>query len=225
MLPDQRKLVHLQNHAPLSAARCVGAIHPKAFFKLAPTGLYREGYLSRARQIPETTGFFCMYATNHGEKTYTTNNIFLLPELDFTKLQPDGEATPYYLNFSHDTPQTASVIAFVKPGRKLADRHHADYRALKKQEEGLHRQRLGALCPEVLRDLRFVASSTPGTQKKYVGYSGGYGLMHDAGHANILPVTKLPGVYLAGQSVVAPGLLGSIISAFLLDKIIEAEQS
>ena len=45
-------------------------------------------------------------------------------------------------------------------------------------------------------------------------------MMHDINGPVVLPVTKIPGVFLTGQAVVTPGLLGAVISSFLLYKII-----
>ena len=219
------KVVSLKNHPPLTVNRCVSTIHPRDFFSIAPPEIYRAGYLARARQVPDTTGFFCLYATACGSQRYHHNNIFLLPELDFSKIQPDGNATPYYVNFSHGKPQAVNIIVFVPADGDLVDRARPGYRELKQSAAETHRQRLAELCPDVAKNLQFIGAATPGTQKFFTGSGAGYGLMHDATHTPLFPVTKIPGLYLAGQSVVAPGLLGAIISAFVVDQIISAELS
>jgi all-trans-retinol 13,14-reductase len=42
-----------------------------------------------------------------------------------------------------------------------------------------------------------------------------YGTGHTIDQFNPIPATRIPGLLLAGQSVVAPGILGAVISAFL----------
>jgi all-trans-retinol 13,14-reductase len=43
-----------------------------------------------------------------------------------------------------------------------------------------------------------------------------YGVKHKIGQFNPMPVTKSKTLYLAGQAVVAPGIMGAVISAFLV---------
>jgi all-trans-retinol 13,14-reductase len=57
--------------------------------------------------------------------------------------------------------------------------------------------------------------------KRYVNYYGSYGVMHKADSAAVLPLTKIPGLFVAGQAVAAPGLIGAMVSAFLLDKVMQ----
>jgi len=73
-----------------------------------------------------------------------------------------------------------------------------------------------AMCPE-LASVRFVAGATPLTLRDYLRAPRGglYGSKHSIHQINPMPVTRLPNLFLAGQSIIAPGLMGAMISAFL----------
>ena len=73
-----------------------------------------------------------------------------------------------------------------------------------------------AMCPE-LASVRFVEGATPLTLRDYLRAPRGglYGIKHSIHQINPMPVTRIPNLFLAGQSIIAPGLMGAMISAFL----------
>jgi len=212
------KLLHSADGSIVAADECISTLHAKDFLRIAPPGLYRSGYRARALNIPETVGFLSMYALNTGEPT-PPKNYFVLPDLDFKRFPPDGPQSAYHLNISGSASQTAILIALTPAAHGLSDRSDPGYQRRKAEVIQAHWEEFSSWCPELMSHLTMVAASTPATQKRYTGYCGGYGLMHDVNYSPILPVTKIPGIFLGGQSVVAPGILGTMISSFLLDKL------
>jgi all-trans-retinol 13,14-reductase len=71
--------------------------------------------------------------------------------------------------------------------------------------------------PDLKGRVHVLDFSTPLTLRDYSGSPFGsmYGAKHRIEQYNPFPMTSVKGLYLAGQSIVAPGLLGTIISAFL----------
>ena len=59
--------------------------------------------------------------------------------------------------------------------------------------------------------------ATPLTFRHYTGSpSGGvYGVKRRVGQFNPIPPTRVKGLYLTGQAVVLPGLMGAMVSAFV----------
>lgn len=213
------KLLHSADGSVVAADRCISTLHAKAFLELAPPGLYRPSSRSRAMEIPETAGFLCMYALHDGP-AWDAATFFLLPDLEVSHFPSERSRSLYELHFTHTAPRTASIVALAPETGRLADRKDPLYRERKQEAVRAHWEQLSRWCPDLTRRLTLVASSTPATQMQYTGYTSGYGLMHDCFHGQILPMTKIPGIYLAGQSVVAPGILGTMISAFLSDTLI-----
>ena len=76
---------------------------------------------------------------------------------------------------------------------------------------------------DTAENLEFLDSSSPLTTKKYVGYTGSYALEHDMHKMTLFPMTKIKGLFLSGQSVITTGFLGAIITAYVIDKIMEKQ--
>lgn len=192
---------------------CISSIHPKEFLKIAPANVYRESYKARVNALEETPPFFTLYGVLDGEYT-PKSNIFYLRELDINKVfSGESKEKSYYINFSPAKPQAVSVICFCDDDWPRG----AGYKAKKEAYAAQVERDVRAL----LRGVKYVAASTPATSVSYMGYASSYGVMHDVNKTKILPMTKIKGVYLTGQSVVAPGLFGTIITSLLVDKILE----
>jgi all-trans-retinol 13,14-reductase len=73
-----------------------------------------------------------------------------------------------------------------------------------------------ASVPE-LENVEFLGGATPLTLRDYLHSPLGslYGPTHNLEQWSPLPVTKIKGLYLAGQGVLSPGILGAIISAYI----------
>jgi len=71
-------------------------------------------------------------------------------------------------------------------------------------------------CPQ-LPQLELLDLATPLTLHDYSLAPEGavYGVGRYLGQYNPQPVTRLPGLYLAGQAVAGPGLLGTLVSSYL----------
>ncbi|SBV92684.1 putative All-trans-retinol 13,14-reductase [uncultured delta proteobacterium] len=90
---------------------------------------------------------------------------------------------------------------------------YAEFKAEKLDE---FREALYVACPETA-SVRFLDGATPLTFRDYTHSPSGsvYGRKHTLMQHNPQPATRVPGLWLAGQSIVAPGVLGAVISAFL----------
>ena len=81
---------------------------------------------------------------------------------------------------------------------------------------------LAAVYPELSENIRFTECATALTLRDYSHSPFGslYGVKHKVGQYNPLPLTKAKGLFLAGQAIAAPGILGAVVSAFLVCGII-----
>jgi all-trans-retinol 13,14-reductase len=68
-------------------------------------------------------------------------------------------------------------------------------------------------CPE-LAEAEILAGATPLTNRDFLESPGCglYGAKHSLHQFSPLPITRIPNLWMAGQSVIAPGVLGAIIS-------------
>lgn len=216
------KKIILADNKEFSCGICISTIHPKEFLKIAPQNVYREGYKTRVSELEETPGFFTLYAKYKGPRA-DASNIYLLSDLNISNcFNPQIKNSSYYLNFSGEKEQSVSVISLVSSAGDAWDRAKPDYKERKNAYAATVKNDINKRVPQIAKYLEYLDVSTPATERRYAGYAGGYGLMHDARKSKILPMTKISGLYLSGQSVLVPGLLGTIITSLMVDKMTEA---
>ena len=211
------KKVYFEDGTEIGCDICVSSIHPKELIKIAPGNIYRKNGAERIEKIEETPSFFALYGVLPEKEKYNCTNMAFMGGAE--KEGFSGES-PAYINFSDTDPQAVCVVAFVKPDEVFWDRKESGYKERKRALADKIKAETQKLCPEIAAKIQYCDSASPATYKSYVNYFGGYGIMHDAADVKILPATKVPGIFLTGQAVVTPGLLGALISSFLLDKLI-----
>ncbi|MFA5808338.1 MAG: NAD(P)/FAD-dependent oxidoreductase, partial [bacterium] len=91
------------------------------------------------------------------------------------------------------------------------------YRRFKEGITGRMENLVKRYCPELGRATACAESSTPLTVRDFGNApSGGlYGVKHKVGQYNPVPLTRVKGLYLAGQAVTSPGILGAVLSGFM----------
>ena len=74
-----------------------------------------------------------------------------------------------------------------------------------------------ASSPEIADRIIDMECATPLTLRDYTNspYGSLYGVKHRVGQYNPMPVTRLKGLFLAGQAITAPGIMGAMMSGFL----------
>jgi len=217
------KTICFEDGARMKCDFCVSSVHPKEFIKMAPEGVYRANAAKRIKDIEETPAFFVLYGILRDSKKYKCSNIAFVNTADYARPLYSGEVLPAYINFSDTDPQSVCVVAFVKPDKIYWDRNMPEYEEKKQKTAKEIKDKFAKIAPEIASKIEYCDIATPATFKKYVNYYSGYGIMHASDGVNVLPVTKIPGIFLTGQAVVTPGLLGALISSFLLYKIIERD--
>jgi phytoene dehydrogenase-like protein len=144
-------------------------------------------------------------------------------------LEPDSYEKDHVntlsINFSESNPSSVSFMLSVDSDEKSWNISPDEYAKKKKLISLQIKDYLKDKWADILDKVDFVDMASPQTMKRYVNYYGGYGVMHRIDTANVLPITKIPGLFTIGQAVVSPGFIGAMISAFLLDKIYESKMS
>jgi len=202
---------------------CISTIHPKEFLNIAPEKVYRESYKSHIKEKNETPGFFTVYAKNNGKKVENTN-IFALSSCNLDSFFDfNNENKSLHLNFSDTDPQALNITCLVPSDINFWKKDRQEYLKQKEYFVNLIKKNLNEKLKDIADNLEFLDASSPLTTKKYVGYTGSYALEHDMHKITLFPMTKIKGLYLSGQSVITTGFLGAIITAYLIDKIMEKQ--
>lgn len=218
---NDKKTVKFSDSSVIECDICISAVHPKEFAKIAPEGTYRKNHIERIDNLEETPAFSVLYGALEKGIRYKTINKAFLKKNNFDEVFPMGKEQIFYLNFSNTDPQAVCAVLFSDPSEKLWDLPQKEYKEKKKEVEKEIKAKIQFYYPEILGKIMFYESAVPATFKKYINYYSGYGIRHDINAVPVLPITKIPGLFLTGQGVVTPGLLGAMISSFLLDKLME----
>lgn len=209
---------------------CICTVHPRQLLELVPDGAFRPTYRKRLAGLEETVSAYLGFATaTEPLPSLARVNRFLIPDpqsIHEIGRRPLGE-TPVYLSGAYrggsDVPDGFIAIfpgSFDEISRWSDSRYGRrpqEYREFKEQAALLMQNRIGTLCPELAGRIAAFELSTPLTLRDYCGSpSGGlYGVKQKVGQYNPLPATRVKGLYLAGQALVTPGVLGGVLSGLV----------
>jgi all-trans-retinol 13,14-reductase len=225
--------VILEDGQVLSADAFICTSHPAELADMAPDGLLRPAFVHRLRALEETSSAYMLFGIAETvPDCLRGQNLFVIGERVKTLRSGSAEAgNPLF--YVSCPPQTAASgaksprhgIVVISPGdiqevEAWKDSSHTSrpeaYKRFKAARLSVLREALLKACPE-LAGVDFIDGATPLTLRDYLRAPRGglYGCQHTVSQFSPLPVTRVPNLFLAGQSVVAPGLLGTCLSAFL----------
>jgi all-trans-retinol 13,14-reductase len=222
------------NGERLDCQAVVATVHPRLVAQLAPEPTFRQAYRQRMEASEDSFSAFAVFAsTTRSIPRLEQGNLHLGSHPDFHLDRPAAlpvEQRPLFIAQSVSRSPGAGLqpagVAILCPaslsevaawGASRVGRRPASYRAFK---NGIGRRVLDralSCFPELADGLAPMACATPLTFRDYNHSPRGalYGLRRSADALAPLPVTRLKGLYLAGQAVTGPGVLGAMISAFI----------
>lgn len=229
--------VELDNGERLACSVVIYSGHPRYLPQMLPENALRPAAVNRLHQLYDGVSAHLLYLSGGTEPPPLLdkkNLLYCRHDRPFSEaFQPHhrGHEGPFYVmpgpsvlsrpsgryhsvDFVAAIPcDAAEYHAFYGTG---SGKRPAAYRTQKKQRLKELYASLRQAIPEIA-GLRLVDGATPVTLQKYLYSPGGgmYGVAHDMTQFNPLPVTRVAGLYVAGQAVTGPGVIGAIISAFL----------
>jgi all-trans-retinol 13,14-reductase len=221
--------VRLASGATLDCNALIATVHPRILLDLAPAGSFRPAYRKRLGALEDTVSAFVCFAVSEVPLPALAGaNRFLLPDagcIHQLGRRPVGSA-PLYLSGAYRAGETQAngfigicPILFSETAAWQSSRHGArpeEYRQFKERALARMQDQIERAYPELTGSLRSIEASTPLTIRDYCSPLGGlYGVKHMVGQYNPHPSTRMPGLFLAGQAVVAPGVMGALLSGFL----------
>lgn len=231
----QKRVTHLilEDGAEVPVAACIATTHPAALADMAAE-IFRPGYVEHLRTLEDTVTAYMLFGiADEKPEPLRGNNLYLCRDPHLGRaFSPDAvpEYGPFYIATSPqpptgpESPEKCGVVV-VAPGTfgdvspwldsRPGARPEA-YKDFKAATVARVRESIVTMCPE-LDAVRFVDSASPLTMRDYLYAPRGglYGCKHSIHQLNPLPVTRVSNLWLAGQSIIAPGLMGAMISAFL----------
>lgn len=220
--------VQLADGAELAASQVIATLNPTLLPPLLPAGVLRPAYLKRLNNLRQTCSAYIVFARSAGSLEFLRGrNLFVQPQPGLFQASAEQplEQRAFYLTAAdqgREGPLTGVIgivpaqFAEVAEWMTAHGARTADYRDWKAQQSERLLQLFNRHCPELTR-LEAVEVATPLTLRDYARAPQGaiYGVGHWLGQYNPQPATRLPGLFLSGQAVTAPGLLGTVVSSYL----------
>jgi all-trans-retinol 13,14-reductase len=215
----------------LQGQYCISTIHPRHLLTIVPGSGFRPIYRNRLERLEDTFSAIIVYAKSSLPlQSLARANLFLFPTPRTFGSECNGpvEGNPLFITRARQdegtTPQEGCVIICPVP-HTGSDHWKAlfpiddplAYQSYRSEMSRRIIEHLTTSCPEFQGRITEVDCATPRTLKHFTNSPVGslYGVKHKIEQVNPLPVTKIKGLFLAGQSITAPGLLGAVYSGFL----------
>jgi len=212
---------------------CGGAVvtvHPRTMLEMVPEGAFRPAYKTRIMGLEDTISAFMLYSVSDLPLPILKGrNFFVLPSAGSLRNLGNRplEESPLYVTAActrpDDAPRGYIGIFPMLPETTRAwedsrtGNRPESYRKFKEGIAGRMEVLLKRYCPELGGATACAETSTPLTVRDFGNApSGGlYGVKHKVGQYNPVPLTRVKGLYLAGQAVTSPGILGAVLSGFM----------
>ena len=207
----------------------IGAIHPQVLLQMLPDGAVKPSYRNRIERLQNTHSIFSVHiavdAVVHTELPYNLFNVDTDQAGKVTELK--------YYQIRKSERKGRNLLTILTCGRDDAWQpwkesksggRGKEYAALKTE----HAEQLLAEASAIMGDfhnMKILDVSTPLTMRDW-GHSpagSAYGVLGSSSQTMttaMLNRTAVKGLYLAGQNVMAPGVIGTILGSFRTVKLI-----
>jgi len=227
------KGVRLNSGRELKAPILIGAVHPKIILGMLPENAAKPSYRKRILRLEETHGICGAHvAVNASSHPALDHNLFKIAT------QPDGNIADmifYQMRKSEQKEKNLLTILFDVPAE-----HWEKWTGTRTGCRGLEYQNTKTRIAEKrlkeakamfgpLTNYKILDVFTPLSIRDWVNSPDGtaYGVQRSARQllsAALLNRTPIKGLFLAGQSVLAPGILGAILGSLVTVKFIIGPQ-
>jgi all-trans-retinol 13,14-reductase len=228
---DSFQGVMLENGETLKASGCISSIHPGTLMTMVDDKAFRPPVRRRFRAFEDTSSTFMFSASiDKLPSCLDRKNFFLCPDMDmddYCRTDRPLEKRPFFLAACQNVGPSAksglimlcpASISEVQPWEdSKPNRRPAEYQDMKQSLMLRARNHILARIPEMSGSLSILDCATPLTFRDYSNAPSGclYGIKQKAGQISPSPLSKIRGLYLTGQSLAGPGILGGTVSAFL----------
>ena len=221
--------VQLTSGSVLKSPIVIGSVHPKVVLSMLPDGAAKPSYRRLVSKLIDTDGMFCAHvslaASQHAAiphnifKIHTKTDGYIL-DLKYYQLRESERAGENLLTIlTSGDYERWRKWEHTKTGQRgenyVREKKNRAWRLIHESEE--------IFGP--LQDAKLVDAYTPLTTRDWVNSPEGsaYGVLRSSDQlleASILNRTSVKGLFLAGQSVMAPGIIGTILGSLRTVKLI-----
>ena len=223
----------LDNGDVVRAGDCIFTIHPHEILKILPRQHLRKAFVDRVSSFEISHGFFSVFGVveNANASCFGPSIVSLLPSADLNALldplYEGGTALAVIRSVATNRDKAHCVITAFEPsfyaqvsqwadssvGRRPAG--YNDYKARKVEEIA---RRTCNLYPQYRQEFCVLDAASVLTFRDYLFSPEGnaYGIKQKMGQFNLFGKLPLVNIYVAGQSAVLPGIVGAMMSSFIV---------
>jgi len=227
------RTVHLNTGEEIAFGSAVLTMHPREILRMLPRESLRPAFVNRVNGFEESAGFFTIFATLDLPEDYSDSTISsLLPSSDLNALLTPGgpeRDSSLVIVRSRETVRgrtvhtlTAFEPSFPEETARWAEsttgNRPADYLAFKADRSARIVGRIYRACPEYRGRLHLLDSASLLTYRDWLNSPTGaaYGIKQKTHQLNLLGRLPLTNLFAAGQSAILPGVVGAMMSAFVV---------
>jgi len=231
----------------LSCDHCIFTIHPHEILKTLPRAHVSKAFVDRVSDFEPSVGIFSVYgvvgsddSSDDTEDSFGPSLLSLFPISDINRLMdPRHEGDQALLvtrNLERAGDKVHSVVnacevSFVEnlEGWKesKSGKRPADYSEYKERRVERIRERIISVYGEYRDSYQVLDAATPLTFRDYLNSPDGsaYGVKQKIGQFNLFGRLPLRNAYAAGQSSLLPGLVGAMMSSFIVGRSLVGKDS
>lgn len=224
--------ISFHDESVIECSNCISTIHPLHLLDIVPDSRFRKSYKNRIKSLDETPSAFILYGVSEIDlNSLFGSSLYLIPDerSDFYSSRKPIEERPFNIvsiEAERSKKQNKNAFVAICPAgieeteqwkNSTTGNRPSEYIAFKEEIKERMLKHIESSYPSLNGKIEALDFSTPLTLRDYSNSPFGslYGAKHRTDQFNPFSITKIPGLYLAGQSIVSPGLLGTMISAFL----------
>jgi len=208
--------VKLESGEIVPCTYSVATMEPGQLPAMLPAGVLRSAVIRRMEKFRSSSSGFLVYFRNRAG--LPEENLFVGSASDLSWSLRPWQERPFFLSAPWAS-DGGAIRALFCPASKQGMRGGRS-ETYGKWKEFVTRQLLDQLAKVLDTDLsrlEILNTASPLTLEKWLHTTDGalYGTGYFCGQFNPLARTRVKGLYLAGQAISAPGILGAMLSGFL----------
>jgi len=226
----------LSDGQEVEATNCVFTIHPLEVLKMLPARMLRKAFINRLEGFEASCGFFGLFAAekDEGPRQEGPTIVSIFPHAEVDRLLDPAESSwpgVVVISSVEEAEGGRRPVHMLEPafphstseweGTSVGSRN-SGYEAFKKAHEDMIMSAVDRGIPGLAERLEVVCSSSMLTFRDYLNSPDGsaYGVKQKMGQFNLVGRMPLRNLFAAGQSAVLPGLMGAMMSSFIVGSMV-----
>jgi all-trans-retinol 13,14-reductase len=223
----------LSNGEVVTSKDCTFTIHPQEVLKILPRQHLKKAFVDRVSSYETSHGFFSLFGVvkNADPSNFGPSIVSLLPSTDLNVLLDPRQETDAALAIIRSVEtirgENHCIVNAFEPEfycnvKQWADssvgKRSAAYYEYKARKIETITRRFCSFYPQYRDDFKVLDAASVLTFRDYLYSPEGnaYGIKQKMGQFNLFGKLPLVNLYVAGQSAVLPGIVGAMLSSFIV---------